>query len=47
MDYKARSVSEWVFVGTDAEDGTVVKDRGCDVFTFKDGKILVKDTYLK
>ncbi len=42
-----RGVSEWVFVGTDAEDGTVVEDRGCDVFTFKDGKILVKDTYLK
>ncbi|MDA0745528.1 MAG: nuclear transport factor 2 family protein [bacterium] len=42
-----RGVSEWVFSGTDAEDGTVVEERGCDIFTFRDGKIAVKDTYLK
>ena len=42
-----RCVSEWVFTGTDAEDGTAVEERGCDVFTFRDGKIQVKDTYLK
>ncbi len=42
-----RGVSEWVFSGTDAEDGTVVKERGCDIFIFQDGKITVKDTYLK
>ena len=42
-----RGVSEWVFTGTDAEDGDVVQERGCDLFTFRDGKIAVKDTYLK
>jgi ketosteroid isomerase-like protein len=42
-----RGVSEWVFSGTDAEDGSVVEVKGCDVFTFCDGKIVVKDTFLK
>ena len=42
-----RGVSEWVFRGTDAEDGTLVEERGCDIFTFRAGRILVKDTYLK
>jgi len=42
-----RGVSEWVFKGTDAEDGTVVEKRGCDILTFLNGKISVKDTYLK
>jgi ketosteroid isomerase-like protein len=42
-----RGVSEWIFTGNDAQDGTAVKERGCDIFTFRDGKILVKDTYLK
>jgi ketosteroid isomerase-like protein len=42
-----RGVSEWVFSGTDADDGTVVEEKGCDIFTFQDGKIIVKDTYLK
>ena len=43
----SRGVSEWVFSGTDAEDGTAVKEKGCDIFTFQEGKIMVKDTYLK
>ena len=42
-----RGVSEWLFTGTDAEDGTRVEERGCDIFTFQDGKIVLKDTYLK
>lgn len=42
-----RGVSEWKLSGTDAEDGTRVEERGCDIFTFRDGEILVKDTYLK
>ena len=42
-----RGLSEWVFSGTDAEDGSVVEEKGCDVFTFRDGKIVVKDTFLK
>ena len=42
-----RGVSEWVFRGTDAEDQTSVEEQGCDIFRFRGGKILVKDTYLK
>ncbi len=42
-----RGLSEWIFSGTDDEDGAVVKEKGCDVFTFENGKILIKDTYLK
>ena len=42
-----RGLSEWTFSGTDADDGEVVKEKGCDVFTFRDGKIVVKDTFLK
>jgi ketosteroid isomerase-like protein len=30
-----------------ASDGTVIEEKGCDNFTFQDGKIFVKDTYLK
>ena len=42
-----RGLSEWLFTGTDVDDGTEVCKRGCDVFTFKDGLIALKDTYLK
>jgi steroid delta-isomerase-like uncharacterized protein len=41
-----RSVSEWVFTAT-AQDGTRVEVQGCDVFTFRDGKIAVKNSYRK
>lgn len=41
-----RGVSEWTFSGT-REDGTRVEVHGCDVFTFRDGKIAVKDSYRK
>jgi steroid delta-isomerase-like uncharacterized protein len=41
-----RGVSEWTFTGTRA-DGTRVEVNGCDVFTFRDGKILVKNSYRK
>ena len=43
----SRGVSEWMFRGTDVDDGTVVEQKGCDLFTFADGKILIKDSYLK
>ena len=42
-----RGVSEWIFTGTDGEDGTKIAEKGCDIFTFRDGKIALKDTYLK
>jgi steroid delta-isomerase-like uncharacterized protein len=41
-----RGVSEWVFTGT-ARDGTMVEVQGCDVFTFRDGLIAVKNSYRK
>jgi len=42
----ARGVSEWVFTGTRA-DGNRVEVNGCDLFTFRDGKISLKDSYRK
>ena len=41
-----RGVSEWTFTGTRA-DGTRVEVHGCDVFTFRGGKIALKDSYRK
>ncbi|HET6598612.1 MAG TPA: nuclear transport factor 2 family protein [Burkholderiaceae bacterium] len=41
-----RGVSEWTFTGT-RTDGAHVKVHGCDVFTFRDGKILLKNSYRK
>ncbi|MFN8582927.1 MAG: nuclear transport factor 2 family protein [Gemmatimonadaceae bacterium] len=39
-------VSEWTFTGTRA-DGSRVEVNGCDLFTFQDGKIAVKNSYRK
>jgi ketosteroid isomerase-like protein len=39
-------VSEWTFTGTRA-DGSRVEVNGCDVFTFREGKIAVKNSYRK
>ncbi|MEO7854732.1 MAG: nuclear transport factor 2 family protein [Rubrivivax sp.] len=41
-----RGVSEWTFTGT-RHDGTRVEMHGCDLFTFRDGKILLKNSYRK
>jgi steroid delta-isomerase-like uncharacterized protein len=41
-----RGVSEWTFTGT-RSDGTRVEVQGCDLFTFDDGKIAVKNSYRK
>jgi ketosteroid isomerase-like protein len=41
-----RGVSEWTFTGTKA-DGTRVEVTGCDLLTFRDGKIAVKNSYRK
>jgi ketosteroid isomerase-like protein len=41
-----RGLSEWVFAGT-AADGRTVEVQGCDVFTFRGGKIAVKSSFLK
>ena len=41
-----RGVSEWTFTGTQ-QDGTRVEVSGCDLFSFRDGKIAVKNSYRK
>ena len=41
-----RGVSEWTFTGTRAE-GTRVEVHGCDLFTFRNGKIALKNSYRK
>ena len=41
-----RGFSEWIFTGTKI-DGTRVEVTGCDLFTFRNGKILVKNSYRK
>jgi len=40
-----RGLSEWRFTGT--RDGVKVEVDGCDVFTFRNGKIAVKSSYFK
>jgi steroid delta-isomerase-like uncharacterized protein len=41
-----RGVSEWTFTGTRV-DGTRVEVHGCDLFTFRGGKIALKNSYRK
>ncbi|MFT5260362.1 MAG: ketosteroid isomerase-like protein [Saprospiraceae bacterium] len=41
-----RGVSEWVFTGTNLA-GKRSEVAGCDIFTFRDGKILIKNSYRK
>jgi steroid delta-isomerase-like uncharacterized protein len=41
-----RGFSEWTFTGTRV-DGTRVEANGCDLFTYRDGKITLKNSYRK
>ena len=41
-----RAVSEWTFSGTNA-DGSRVEAEGADLFTLRDGKIIVKQAFRK
>jgi uncharacterized protein (TIGR02246 family) len=41
-----RGVSEWTFTGT-SKDGKRVEVTGCDLFTFRNGRIAVKNSYRK
>ena len=41
-----RAVSEWILTGTKS-DGSKVEVTGCDLFTFRDGKIAIKNSYRK
>lgn len=39
-------VSKWLLTGT-TPDGQKVEVRGCDFYTFRDGKVVRKDSYWK
>ena len=39
-------MSKWTLTGT-ARDGTRTEVRGCDFYTFRDGKVVRKDAYWK
>ena len=41
-----RGASEWTLSGT-TTDGQRIEVRGCDLWTFRDGKVLKKDSYWK
>jgi ketosteroid isomerase-like protein len=41
-----RGVSEWTFTGT-RRDGVRVEVAGCDLFTFRDGRIALKNSFRK
>jgi steroid delta-isomerase-like uncharacterized protein len=41
-----RGVSEWTFTGT-LKDGKRVEVTGCDLFTFQNGKIAIKNSFRK
>ena len=41
-----RAVSEWTFAGTH-KDGRRVEVNGCDLFTLRDGRIAIKNSYRK
>jgi hypothetical protein len=41
-----RGVRQWVFTATRA-DARKAESKGCDVFTFRNGLIAVKDSYRK
>jgi ketosteroid isomerase-like protein len=41
-----RGVSEWTFMATQ-RDGKKLETAGCDLFTFRDGKIAVKNAFRK
>ena len=42
----ATGISKWTLTGT-ARDGTRTEVRGCDFYTFRDGKVTRKDSYWK
>ena len=42
-----RGCCEWIFTGTRKSDGKKVRARGCDVYTFRNGKIALKNSMRK
>ena len=41
------ALSQWIFTGTNAQNNTRIEAQGCDIFTFKDGKIFIKNAFRK
>lgn len=41
-----RGVSEWLLTGT-TRSGTPIRVRGCDLWEFRDGRVVYKDSYWK
>jgi ketosteroid isomerase-like protein len=41
-----KGFSEWIFTGTKL-DGLKIEVTGCDLFTFEDGRIAIKNSYRK
>jgi ketosteroid isomerase-like protein len=41
-----RGCSQWTLRGTGA-DGTPIEIHGCDLWTFRDGRVVLKDSYWK
>ena len=41
-----RGASEWTLSGTTTE-GQLIEVRGCDLWTFRDGRVVKKDSYWK
>ena len=41
-----RGASEWTLSGT-TTDGTRIEVRGCDLWTFRDGRVVKKDSFWK
>ena len=41
-----RAVSEWTISGT-TTDGAAIEVRGCDIWTFLDGRVTVKNSFWK
>lgn len=44
--YGNSGISRWLLTGT-KQDGVRIKVRGCDFYTFLDGKVIRKDSYWK
>ena len=42
-----RAASEWVVRGTNRQTGEKLELLGCDLWAFRDGKVVMKDTYWK
>ncbi|TMJ25839.1 MAG: nuclear transport factor 2 family protein [Alphaproteobacteria bacterium] len=40
-------ISQWTLTGTQASSGQRLEVRGCDFYTFRDGKITKKDSFWK